>query len=100
MDNDIRKAEGTATALKASEVSPVDSALQMNNEYIQALEKQVEVLYSRLAPVSSRTPEEPTKADAPGVRGNSSLVDTIGGHGYRLSSLSDKISRMTRELEI
>lgn len=91
----------TATEAKmAREISPVDSALQMNTEYIQAIEKQVEVLAQRLAPVSSNEPERDDTTDRAGVRGNSSLVETVGSQGYKLSNISDRLSRLTRNLEI
>lgn len=83
------------------EVSPLDSILSMNQERIMAIEKQVEVLAKRLSPVSSVEPERnETSADRAANRGNSALIETLGGQGNTLSSISDRLSRITRNLEI
>lgn len=93
-----KSARNSATS-KALEISPVDSALNQNDELISAIEKQVEVLGSRLTKVSNVVPEDPGD-DTAGVRGNSDLVSTIGSHGHRLSKVSNTLSRLTRNLEI
>jgi len=85
---------------KAIEASPVDSVISSNDELIDALQKQVEVLYNRLDPVSSRHPNDETSADRAGVRGSSTMVEKLGKQNYQLQNLSDRLSRMTRELEI
>lgn len=96
-----REYDGPSTATaKALAPSPVDDALAMNNELIQAIEKQVEVLFQRLEPVSSRTDEPNNGKDSAAPRGSSTLVETIAGHGYRLSSVSDRLSKLTRNLEV
>lgn len=81
--------------------SVVDNAVAGNEELVSAIEKQVEVLYSRLTPVSSRVPTEGTTDEAvAGVRGNSPLVEKLASETYRLRNISDRLSSITRELEI
>lgn len=100
-DEDERDARNTATeAAKALAVAPLDEQLSTNDELIDALTKQVEVLSNRLQPVSSVEPEREPGEDAPGYRGNSAYAERVGKQTYRLRNLSDKLSSVTRRLEI
>lgn len=82
------------------DVSNIDAIVAGNEELISALEKQVEVLSNRLEPVSARYPEGDKAETESGLRGESSLAQKLAKETYRLRNLSDRISRMTRELEI
>lgn len=97
MDNEIKKAERASTT--SDKVSPIDSALAKNGEIISTLEKQVEVLNSRLNKISNPTPS-PSDKEHLAPSGASDVACTIDTHGSRLSTLSDYLSNITYNLEI
>lgn len=94
----------TATEAKKmaidKDVSNIDSIVAGNEELLSALEKQVEVLSNRLEPVSVRYPEGDRAETEAGIRGESPLAQKLASQTYRMRSLSDRVSRMTRELEV
>jgi len=91
--------ENETTTSKAQEISPLESTINRNDELLSAIEKQLEVLESRLIVVSSNTPDE-SGEDATTSCGISTTVSLLGSHGHRLSKISNTISRLTRNLEI
>jgi hypothetical protein len=96
---DDRPDRGTATSI-AKEQSPVSEAIDRNSELLMAVEKQVEVLASRLEHVSSSEPTPPSDDKAIAGRGNSSLASRIHSQGSQLAAISDRLSYVTRMLEI
>jgi len=103
-DEEFRQ-EYPSTATEAKniaqrDVSNIDAIIAGNEELLSAVEKQVEVLSNRLEPVSARYPEADKAETEAGVRGESSLAQKLAKETYRLRNLSDRLSRMTRELEV
>ena len=98
-DLEIERARNTTTAAKL-EQSPVSEAMDRNSELISAIEKQVEVLAARLEHVSSSEPSAPGDSKSLSPRGNSSLANRIHSQGSQLSDISDRLSYITRILEV
>lgn len=104
MDNDYNEYKASENARKlvgaSTEQSPVSESIDRNNDLLQAIEKQVEVLASRLEHVSSSEPTPPMDGTLLAPRGNSFLVNLIHQQGDRLADISDLLSYVTRMLEI
>lgn len=94
--------EDMKMAAEATLQSPLNAALDRNQEIIMAIEKQIEGLGKRLEPVmNSRnsTAVDPGKEDGDRAP-NSRTVERIRSQGNQLASISDVISYITRSLEV
>jgi len=79
--------------------APIFASIANNDEMISSIELQLESLKERTAPVSNREPT-PERDDPLYRSGDSNVAGAINSQGYRLSSISDTIAKLIRELEI
>lgn len=102
MDHDPRYDEPVRALglTSAKEQAPMANAYMQQEKAIAELEMVLEQLERRLDPISTRYDEPNMKDAVDPDKPTSEIVRSIKQNTYKLSRLSDKVRRMTNELEV
>lgn len=104
-ETQMRAEYGTVGTLATSAVdkkpSPVDSALQLQVELLDELEKNIGSLVEKVRPLIKQEDgaDEAMQEQQLPRYGNSPVVEHLAGNNYRLEILSRSVSYITNRLE-
>lgn len=85
---------------EAAPTSVIDDQLNMNDELLSTIYRQLNNLEERLAPVSSQDMLKSGDTESDRYTGNSRIAAAISVQGAKLRDISNIISRITGALEI